>query len=343
MGRARIGVLLLPLLLSGCSSPPELQWEGEHVRLGAEDPEAICGGTRAYLDRRAGELMDRFGTSHTIDYYWVPSGVDPFCPDNAAGCVSDRSVYSLWIPHEHELAHAASTGMPRALEEGLATHWGDSWPIYALAPRDQLYPLLLQQVEITQTDEYARVAHFLAYLSENYGWESLAELDRTLDEESSADDVNQAFIEVFGMSLDGAMMAYADYPDCRGIVDMSLACDKEPTVLGFLSVTMSREVDCAASDILGPFNGMAFAEEVVEVTPAIDGNRMIRARGDGIDKGGRVVIRRCGPCSENGVLTLINSGLAFIDEDELPAGRYVVRFYAPAGDTPATFELLITG
>lgn len=65
---ARAGVLLA-LSLSGCQSPPELTWQGEHVRLGAEQPEAICGGTREYLDRRAGELKARFGTSHTIDYY----------------------------------------------------------------------------------------------------------------------------------------------------------------------------------------------------------------------------------------------------------------------------------
>lgn len=51
---------LLALSLCGCQSPPELTWQGEHVRLGAEQPEAICGGTREYLDRRAGELKARF-------------------------------------------------------------------------------------------------------------------------------------------------------------------------------------------------------------------------------------------------------------------------------------------
>jgi hypothetical protein len=57
------GAVALVLALSGCPSLPDLEWEGEHVRFGADNPEQVCGGTLEYLDHRAGQLKARFGAT----------------------------------------------------------------------------------------------------------------------------------------------------------------------------------------------------------------------------------------------------------------------------------------
>lgn len=275
----------------------------------------------------------------------MPSGADEYCPgkDAVTGCAPGHEVFSEWIPHEHELVHAAGTDMPAALEEGLATHWGDPWPFYAMASRERLHALLLQQVDITGVEEYARVAHFLAYLSESHGWESLAELDRQLDADSGVDQVDRAFMDIFGKSLDIALTEYEAFPDCTGIVDVSLSCAKDSITIGFLNPEFVREIDCASSEAIGPYDGMVFVEEVIDLEPSIDGNRIVRALGDGVEKGGHVLVRRCGPCAENGVGVANSSSIAFVDEAELPAGRYIVRLYVPVDSTPAALGLRMSG
>jgi hypothetical protein len=329
------------LALSGCPSLPEPEWEGEHVRFYADNPEQVCGGTLEYLDHRAGQLEARFGATHTIDYYWLPEGVGSLCHKGAAGCAEGHEVYSQWVPHQHELLHTMSS-MPRVLEEGLAAHWGDPWPIYAMAPRERLHELLGGKPdEIERKEEYARAAHFLAYLSEMHGWESLVRLDASLDHRSKPKAIESAIFEVYGVSLDELLAAYEEYPDCYGNVDVSFACGSEPVPLGFLQSEFERKIDCSSQTALGPFDGMVFVEELIELPPSIGGSRIVDVTGDGVDKGGFAIIRRCGPCSENGVFKL--HGLYFLSEEDLPAGRYVTQFYLPTEAGPAWLGLYIGG
>jgi hypothetical protein len=331
------------LALSGCPSLPDLEWEGEHVRFYADNPEQVCGGTLESLDRRAGQLKARMGATHMIDYYWLPEGVEPTCPkvDGIVGCAHGHEVYSELVPDQHELVHTMSS-MPPVLGEGLATHWGDPWPLYAMAPRERLYELLESTPDaLSRMDEYARAAHFLAYLSETHGWESLVQLDAALHHRSKPKAIERAFLDVYGVSLDALLAAYEEYPDCYGNVDVSFACDGEPVPLAFGAVDFQREVDCSSQTAMGPYDGMVFVEELIEIAPSIGGSRIVQVTGDGADKGGFAIIRRCGPCSENGVFKLY--GRYFLSEDELPAGRYVTQFYLPIESGPAWLGLYIGG
>lgn len=94
----------MPLLLGlgACSSPPEFVWEGEHVRFAADDADQVCAGTLAYLDRRAGELGSRLSTTASIDYHWLPDGVQDTCPpgEDVVGCAIGDEVFSAWVPHD---------------------------------------------------------------------------------------------------------------------------------------------------------------------------------------------------------------------------------------------------
>ena len=185
--------ITLATLLLACQPPPEITWTGDHVAFGTEESERVCAGTLAYLDRRAGELIDRFDAGARMsEYYYLPDGVDDFCSDGSVGCTLGSRVYARHVPLQHELVHAARAGkLPRAFEEGLATHWGDPWPIDAIAPREALAALLETQ-EIETVAEYARAAHFMAFLAERGGHEGLVELDRQLDVDSSSARIDAA-------------------------------------------------------------------------------------------------------------------------------------------------------
>jgi hypothetical protein len=330
-------------MLSACPSLPDLEWEGEHVRFGADNPEQVCGGTLEYLDHRAGQLKARFGATHTIDYYWLPDGAESWCPGGyeVAGCAVGDEVFSEWVPHQHELVHTMS-GMPYVLAEGLATHWGDSWPPPSMAPREWLHDQLMGGADdISDRHEYARAAHFMAYLSETYGWESLVQLDASLDYRSRPKDIERAILNVYGVSSSDLLAAYDD-PDCDGIVDISFACEGEPVPLGIYGEPkIERMVDCSSQTAMGPYAGMVFVKELIDLSPSVGGSRIIWVAGDAVEKGGFALIRRCAPCSENGVFSL--RGLHFLNDEMLPADRYVVQFYLPIDAGPALFQLDVNG
>jgi hypothetical protein len=332
----------------GCPSDdlPEVQWVGEHVAFAPEHPEEVCAGTREYLDRRAGEMLERLGSEPSQIEYYLVDDVDEHCSTSfvAAGCAKPGVVYSMMVPLLHEIVHARSgNGMPSVLEEGLATYFGDPFPLYEMASRERLADLLASNENLTSNAEYARASHFVAFLTETFGWESVLELDDELSGESSPAQTDAAFQSVFDVDVAGALEAYEDYPECWGSVDTSLACVTPPVSTDPFVATFERVIDCESADGVGPHYGMVFVEGVIDVGPSVTGSRILSTTGDGATKGGFVLIRRCGPCSENGVMRAKGNGSAFVPEDDLPSGRYVVRLYLPVDAAAATLGVRING
>lgn len=314
------------------------------MSFGADQPERVCGGTRDYLDARAGQLSERFGSDpRTIRYYFVDSASE-YCGDahDPVGCVSGRDVFSEWALLEHELVHAArDTHLPRALEEGLATHWGEPWPALAsdaLVSRDRILEML-DSGKIETLAEYGRMAHFVAFLAERDGWEVLVDLDERLELDSPREKLDAALVEVAGRDLEGLLEEYADYPECNGYVSMDLSCGGPAIVLGQTETVIERTVDCGDDTTLGPSAGFVFTEEIVELAPTVDDYRTVLVEGDGIEAGGHVMMRACGPCGDAGVGLIETSGL--ISTEMLPVGRYVLRFRVPEASSPATIRLTI--
>ncbi len=85
---------------------------GEHVAFASERPDEVCAGTREYLDRRAGEMLERLGSESTRIEYYLLDDVDPYCPldDLAYACGHEGVVYSETVPLLHEIVHARSGG-----------------------------------------------------------------------------------------------------------------------------------------------------------------------------------------------------------------------------------------
>ena len=336
--------MMLASVLLACPGPPDIVWTGENVALGTEDEHEICGGTLPYLDRRTGELTDRFGSSdRTINYYFRPDDDDPFCSDGAVGCTFGADVYARHIPLQHELVHAArASRLPPVFEEGLATHWGDPWPIDDLAPREVL-PDLLEAQQLDTVDEYARAAHFMAFLSERGGIESLLELDELLDPESSNGDIEDALAAIYGAGLPDLVDEYQSYPECRGIVDMRLHCQGDASLLSQGVTDVSVTLDCEDALTVGPYYGTMFIDAVVELGPTVSGTRFVAVTGESAGDGGRVLLRSCMACSEPGfeeaVLVLEDPGTLVLPEEMLPAGRYAIRYMAPVEAGPTTLGL----
>ena len=238
--------------------------------------------------------------------------------------------------------------MPPVLEEGLATYVGDPYPIYTaeeMASRERLTELLTSDLDgIASEAEYARSAHFMAFLSERHGWDAVLELDAAVSRDSSIGEMDAAFEAVFGMGRDDILAEYESYPDCTGNIDMTLACAEPASAsLNFVNTTYERLVDCASVDGVGPHLGRVFVEDVIELGAAIDGSRAVLGIGNAFDQGAFVVIRRCGICTENGVGKIVSRGIATVPEEDLPAGRYVLRFYVPIDVGPTVVGLQITG
>jgi hypothetical protein len=331
----------------GCQSNdlPEVEWVGEHIAFAPENPEQVCAGTREYLDQRAGEMLERLGSDPIQIEYYLLDDVSEHCPSKAYGCGHEGVVYAETVPLLHEIVHARSGAfMPPVLEEGLATYFGDPFPLYEMASRERLAERLRSNGRLTSGAEYARAGHFVAFLVESFGWESMLELDDQLSRESSPAQLDGAFQSIFGFDVAGALEAYQAFPDCWA-ADTSLACtsDPLPTVYPFFVAGFEHVVDCESVSSIGPHYGMVFVEGVIEVAPSIDGGRIVSAMGDGAAKGGFAVIRRCGPCSENGVMRTRGNSSYLVPEDDLPAGRYVVRLYLPVDAGPATLGVLING
>lgn len=319
---------------------------GDHVVFAAEHPEEVCAGTREYLDRRAGEMLERLGSAPIQIEYYLVDDVSEYCPSMAYGCGLDGVVYAETVPLLHEIVHARSGAfMPPALEEGLASYFGDPFPLSEMASRERLAELLSSGETLTSGAEYARAGHFVAFLVETFGWETMLELDRKLGRKSSPTQLDAAFQSVFGVDVGGVLDAYHDFPECWGSIDTTLACASPPASTNepFFVTTFERVVDCESLDGVGPHYGMVFVEAVIEVPPSIDGGRIVSVTGDGAAKGGFAVMRRCGPCSENGVMRTRGDGSYLVSEEELPAGRYVVRLYLPLVASPATLGVLING
>lgn len=339
----------LAVLLLGCGQDlPEPFWEGEYIILAAEEPERVCGGTAEYMDRRAGELFDKLGTEPVKVEFYLLDDIDEYCSDNAVGCAHGSIVYAERVPLLHEIVHArANDGMPPALEEGLATYLGDPYPnpIPGMAGRERMAELLTQDIDSLETSaEYGRAAHFIAFLDEQFGWTSIQMLDTMLSAKSTTVEIDAAFQAVFGGGVEAVLGLYAKYPECTGNVDTSITCANPATPGGFPGGIWEHELDCAASNAVGPDYDRVFVEQVIEIGPAIGLNRIIGVTGDGAYSDGFVMLRRCGPCSEEGAVGPIRGPWPyFIPETALPAGRYVARFYLPIGSAPATVGLQIGG
>jgi hypothetical protein len=277
---ATAAAVLALVSASACSDepdPPPIVWEGEHLRFGTDaDDSTICAGTLPYLDGVVGHLGEVFGHPDAqVDYYWLPDGVQRYCPAVAEGCADDRGVFSQYTLHQHELVHAIRYPnlLYEPIEEGLAEAYGDDWDRFPIA--GDIHDLLRDPADgYIPGPGYGLAGHFVSYLDAAHGLDTLVELDAATNYESSFSQAEAAFQRIYGQSLDAEITDYkADYPRCNtaSFRDKAFDCSRNvvaaPTEID-AKLDMTVAMACDDPAVLGPRFGERWTTVTLDVEVA---------------------------------------------------------------------------
>jgi len=280
--RATAAAALLALASSSACGdeqpePPPIVWEGEHLRFGTDaDVSSLCAGTLPYLDGAVRHLGEVFGPPDAqIDYYWLPDGPQPYCPEVAEGCVNEQGAFSQYPIHQHELVHAIR--YPRMsylpFEEGLAEAYGDDWDRFSVA--GDIEALLRNPADgYIPGPGYGLAAHFVSYLEAAHGHEALIELDAATDYRTSYSQAEAAFQRVYGVPLDAEIAEYeTSYPRCntRSFRHKAFDCSRNvvaaPTEID-AKLDMTISMSCDDPAVLGPRLGQRWTTVTLDVQVA---------------------------------------------------------------------------
>lgn len=233
MRRATIGLAGVLLTVScgdACwQDDYDFVWHGEHVTVygyGYTEADA-CGGSFTEIDGHTGMIMDELGIHDAPPslYRWLSSDFAAQLDDTPCGgileCAWFGEAMSLMLPNMHEVVHTVEhhiggDGCPRALSEGLAMYHNGPSPSWHLSPTaDYGIRVLLEDGGVPlDGPAYVRAAHFVSYLIENYGPESVVELCEALPREPAMERWEEAIPATLGITLDQLLADYESYPQC---------------------------------------------------------------------------------------------------------------------------------
>lgn len=270
---------------------PEPSWRGENVEVGASvDLDATCRGSLEYVDAYVGALTDLLGTTRDgpVEVYWLADGADAYGCDaeRGTGCSFGHRALSQIFPMEHELVHAVAEDLgarPSShplLEEGLAMHVGDDFPLdwgRSGSIREVLDDI--DALGYVPPDGYATAASFVAYLVRDFGWEPVLELVRVSAYGDSRGELNDAVERNLGRTL----AQVADAFDAAGYAcdpfrarDATISCDLSlPTsvpcgddLLLRTGIAAAAGLECGDEGVIGPKLGQLWQSFVFEVPVA---------------------------------------------------------------------------
>lgn len=247
---------ILPALggLAGCEEPmplPPITWSGDHLDYGeiGEVPR-LCGGTLPYLDEFVGIIQDRAQADpeERAVYYLAPEGwSSELCAGTSWGCSRGNVAFGRSAPLEHELVHAVlhdPVGYgDRVLAEGIAEAWDPAIP-RDLPFAGDITEMLRNSSEPFDHRHYGRAGHFVSYLLAEYGTTSVFDVIAMTELDATEQQLESAFVSVFGKDIDGITAAYAEYPECHSKVysEAVWACTALPS-LGTIDTSRDLDID----------------------------------------------------------------------------------------------------
>jgi hypothetical protein len=347
ISKAQVGVLALV----ACGLP-EVDLEGAHVRLAIESGLTPCGDATGHMDRFVTVVAAELGvTPPTGDdrytYHWLRPGDFAgrnLCSEDAAGCAwPGGDIYSATFPLDHELVHTIANTyglIPPFFSEGLATVYELPIPGYSEDQRPLGNIAIADAIEAREpafffaSEHYTLAGGFVAFLIERNGVpalrRALAQM-RWSDRPGRISDI--LAIEV-GASLEQLSAEFdATRRNCTagGYRRKLYECSAPEIAWDGALWAGHRTLDCDQDDVVGPFlSDVAAHYRTIEVP--VEARYALSVVADALpgslEAASEVTLLRCGGCDEYLELTL--SGDAPTVTRTLPAGRYSLRFTAPA-------------
>lgn len=314
--------------------PTELVFDGDQLRIHAAPGLTPCLGTGPAMEEMLGFLARETGLGpldDPIDLYWLEGDdVQEACGFSfeVRGCSlpSSEAITSA-LPEEHELVHAylqrQGTSFTRYsfLEEGLATVYGTERLLPE--PKTTLEDAL-SYAEALPAGHYPRAGHFVSFLIDAFGPQSVAEFVMKSSSFTPATFASE-FADHFGASLESVSDTYAMTPQrCTGAGwQRRVACDHPATAWTRPSTwTIDVGAGCSAEASVGAADGPVQERFVLEIPEA--GLFDVR-RGTPSAVGLPVVdVVGCGGCEQDFALEHdLGDGLVLADYP-IDAGRYLV-------------------
>lgn len=248
---------------------------GEHVEVWASPSIEVCGGNVDHMDRfvdRFRELVGPRPEAEDLHRFYVLDEQDwddlGICQPDACS-VRRRTIYSRFLPSTHELVHAEiSAGGYTLLEEGLAEVFGEARPDELPFAHD-IDEVIGQGDSGLPGGAYQRAAHFTRFLIDRHGLDGFLALRDATRRGDGVPQLERAFDETLGVSLDAELLAYGDYPEfCwnPGYRFPLLECETPPTPWASPTEFVETvDLTCANDDVMGPRWGELFTLRSFEV------------------------------------------------------------------------------
>lgn len=341
-------VVLLYLMFIACGPT-----ENGRVRYSASSPLHVCEGTQQYIEEFVPFLEQELGIiiNSLLEYSWLDEMGYPTanCPSQSAGCQVENHAYSRKPVSLHELIHAATYQSDmnnlRFFTEGVAVAY-DPLNGTGVGPRYRFNPpegevatdpreLLLGMLEPGSYDVAGR---FVTFLILRHGPEKIVEISRSLDVDSSLEQIESRFLQVYGVALD----VEAD------LFTMNGPCDDMPYDVLLYDCAMrevpwsdsrwswSATMSCSDEDVAGGVDVSRPSTSVLSASLSVPqtGRYTLSLEGD---SGAQLTMGRCSGCPwwpQDIVLSSVGK-----NEVDLSAGPYFVRLTAPS---ERTLELGVT-
>jgi hypothetical protein len=263
------------LAASSSCGPPDLEVAtSKHVILRWDPSEhQLCGGTLEHVDNTLEVIAGTYGLSlgsrPSITIFWLKSHIaaEMCLPRNAIGCtrpqLNGTSMLFVTTPvDDHELTHAVRiTGsrrpLPSFFSEGAAVRWEPGLSDFRISG-----PLLKRDLDVELVRElmtmrtipnkyYNEAGFFWTWLEAEYGPEAMAAFASQISKGASRKQIEDAFENAFGVSLEQAVAKTAGSPalmfdviPCSMPNIPTLTWEGEPLVLS------SGNANCQDRDIV---------------------------------------------------------------------------------------------
>lgn len=132
----------------------------------------------------------------------------------------------------------------RVLAEGIAEAWGSFLSKAPPFERDISEMLRDSASRFNSPHQYLRAGHFVSFLLEEFGTTPVLDVMAMTPIDATEQQLDDAFLSVFGMDIDGIVSAYAEYAEChsKAYSEPVWACTTLPS-LGTIDTSRELRVD----------------------------------------------------------------------------------------------------